>query len=93
MPYLLADEWFEAKLSSVSLSFQRQMMGKHDPKKESKKKVEASKAVGSPSTRSRAAGAAATQQTVTVEIHSEPQKKKNRAGRGVRRVRKGGTVG
>ena len=28
MPYALADEWFEEKLNSVSLSFQRQMMGK-----------------------------------------------------------------
>ena len=75
MPYLLADEWFEAKLNSVSLSFQRQKMGKHDQKKGSKKKVEASKVVSSPSTRSRAAGAVASQQTVVVDVHSEPQRK------------------
>ena len=28
MPYALADEWFEQKLNSVSVSFQRQMMVK-----------------------------------------------------------------
>ena len=77
MPYLLADEWFEAKLNSVSLSFQRQMMGKNDPKKESKRKEEASKAVSSPSTRARAAAAAGTQLTVTADVHGDPKKKKS----------------
>ena len=28
MPYALADDWFEEMLNSVSISYQRQMMGK-----------------------------------------------------------------
>ena len=67
MPYKLADEWSEARLNSVSISFQRQMIGKGDEKKKSQRKVEAKPGVDSPSTRSRKSEEAKTPETTQVD--------------------------
>ena len=54
MPYALADEWFAWKLNSVSISFQRQMMGKDKVvKKSDDKALDDTKMTQSPTTRSR----------------------------------------
>ena len=83
MPYLLADEWFEAKLNSVSLSFQRQMMGKPDSKKGNKKKEEQKQVVGSPATRSRVGAVAGATMQTQVDVHGEP-KEKTKSSRSVK---------
>ena len=83
MPYHLADEWFEAKLNSVSLSFQRQMMGKPDSKKGNKKKEDQKQVVGSPATRSRLGAVAGATMQTQMDVHKEP-KGKTKSNRSVR---------
>ena len=76
MPYALADDWFAAKLNSVSLSFQRQIMGKSkkDGRKGEVGSEEGRKPVGSPTTRSRLSSMAAGEPTTQAEVHPIPKK-------------------
>ena len=80
MPYALADDWFADKLNSVSISFQRQIMGK--TKKEVKKsevgKEEGKAQVGSPSTRSRVGSSASSQTKTQAEVHPVPKKQQKK---------------
>ena len=79
MPCKLADEWFEARLNSVSISFQRQIMGKGDDKKRSQRKAEATSGVDSPSTRSRKTDGAQKKITTKAEVHPTPSRTKSRS--------------
>ena len=76
MPYALADDWFAAKLNSVSISFQRQIMGKSkkDGRKGEVGSEEGRKQVGSPATRSRLSSMAAGGSTTQAEVHPTPKK-------------------
>ena len=79
MPYHLADEWFEAKLNSVSLSFQRQIMGKGDDTKKGQRKGEKKSSVDSPATRSRKTDGAQKKVTTHAEVHATPSRAKSRS--------------
>ena len=79
MPWKLADEWFEARLNSGSISFQRQIMGKGDDKKRGQRKAEATSGVDSPSTRSRKTDGAQKKVTTQAEVHPMPSRTKSRS--------------
>ena len=80
MPYALADDWFAGKLNSVSISFQRQIMGKtkKDGKKSETGKEEARMQVDSPSTRSRLSSMATGQVKTQAEVHPPPKKQQKK---------------
>ena len=79
MPCKLADEWLEARLNSVSISFQRQIMGKRDDKKRGQRKVEATSGVESQSTRSRKTDGAQKKVTTQAEVNPTPSRTKSRS--------------
>ena len=81
MPYALADDWFASKLNSVSISFQRQMMGKHDSKKKSEKGERKDSRRRSPDSRSQPLRTSSPKQspatTVTkAQVHPSPSQSK-----------------
>ena len=81
MPYALADDWFASKLNSVSISFQRQMMGKHDSKKKSEKGERKDSRRKSPNPRSQPLRTSSPNQspakTVTkAQVHPTPSQSK-----------------
>ena len=95
MPYALADDWFASKLNSVSISFQRQMMGKHDSRKKLEKGEKKDSRRKSPDSRSHPLRTSSPKRsparTVTkAQVHSTPsQSKQQKRGESSSRKKSG----